>query len=93
MGPHSLNDLIYSGPKASYLGPFLLSLVVEPTMALYTGSDILANRGSPHFGAESPDGRLGPLMAPAKMAMAGNWQWQEQEAGREGQFLPQIKIP
>lgn len=40
-------------------------------MALYTGSDILANRGSPHFGAESPDGRLGPLMAPAKMAMAG----------------------
>ena len=65
MGPHSLNDLIYSGPKASYLGPFLLSLVVEPTMALYTGSDILANRGSPHFGAESPDGRLGPLMAPS----------------------------
>ena len=59
----------------------------------YTGSDILANRGSPHFGAESPDGRLGPLMAPAKMAMAGNWQWQEQEAGREGQFLSQIKIP
>ena len=71
MGPPSLNDLIYSGPKASYLGPFLLSLVVEPTMALYTGSDILANRGSPHFGAESPDGRLGPLMAPAKMAGAG----------------------
>ena len=66
MGPHSLNDLIYSGPKASYLGPFLLSLVVEPTMALYTGSDILANRGSPHFGAESPDGRLGPLMAPCQ---------------------------
>ena len=25
----------------------------------YTGSDILANRGSPHFGAESLDGRLG----------------------------------
>ena len=71
MGPHSLNDLIYSGPKASYLGPFLLSLVVEPNMALYTGSDILANRGSPHFGAESPDGRLGPLMAPAILAMAG----------------------
>ena len=92
MGPHSLNDLIYSGPKASYLGPFLLSLVVEPTMALYTGSDILANRGSPHFGAESPDGRLGPLMAP-KMAMAGNWQWQEQEASREGQFLTNVKIP
>ena len=46
MGPPSLNDLIYSGPKASYLGPFLLSLVVEPTMALYTGSDILANRGA-----------------------------------------------
>ena len=65
MGPPSLNDLIYSGPKASYLGPFLLSLVVEPTMALYTGSGILANRGSPHFGAESPDGRLGPLMAPS----------------------------
>ena len=71
MGPHSLNDLIYSGPKASYLGPFLLSLVVEPTMALYTGSDILANRGSPHFGAESPDGRLGPLMAPAIAILAG----------------------
>ena len=69
MGPHSLNDLIYSGPKASYLGPFLLSLVVEPTMALYTGSDILANRGSPHFSAESPDGRLGLLMALTK------WQW------------------
>ena len=69
MGPNSLNDLIYSGPKASYLGPFLLSLVVEPTMALYTGSDILANRGSPHFGAESPDGRLGLLMALTK------WQW------------------
>ena len=74
MGPHSLNDLIYSGPKASYLGPFLLSLVVEPTMALYTGSDILANRGSPHFGAESPDGRLGPLMAPAILAGAGGKQ-------------------
>lgn len=46
----------------------------------YTGSDILANRGSPHFGAESPDGRLGLLMALPK------WQWQEQEqeAGREG---------
>ena len=65
-------------------------------MALYTGSDILANRGSPHFGAESPDGRLGPLMAPANMAgirQAGNWQWQEQEAGREGQFLTNVKIP
>lgn len=62
-------------------------------MALYTGSDILANRWSPHFGAESPDGRLGPLMAPAKMAMAGNWQWQEQEASREGQFLTKVKIP
>ena len=48
----------------------------------YTGSDILANRGSPHFGAESPDGRLGLLMAIAKMAMAGDRQWQEQEASR-----------
>ena len=34
----------------------------------YTGSDILANRGSPHFGAESHDGRLGLLMAHANMA-------------------------
>ena len=50
----------------------------EPTMAFYTGSDILANRGSPHFGAESPDGLPGPWMALPK------WQWQEQEAGREG---------
>lgn len=35
----------------------------------YTGSDILANRGSSHFGAENPDGRLGLLMALPK------WQW------------------
>ena len=40
MGPNSLNDLIYSGPKASYLGPFLLSFNDKPTMALYTGSHI-----------------------------------------------------
>lgn len=79
MGPHSLNDLIYSGPKASYLGPFLLSLVVEPTMALYTGSDILANRGSPHFGAESPDGRLGPLMAPCHLG--NGWELAMARAG------------
>ena len=38
-------------------------------MALYTGSDMLANRGSPQFGVESPDGRLGLLMALPK------WQW------------------
>lgn len=34
----------------------------------YTGIAILANRGSPHFGAESPDGLLGLLMAPANIA-------------------------
>ena len=60
----------------------------------YTGSDILANRGSPHFGAESPDGRLGPLMAPAKMAMAGNWQWQWQWQWQgQANFYHKLKSP
>ena len=49
----------------------------------YTGSDISEQR-EPAFWRREPRWPIGTFDGPAKMAMAGDRQWQEQEAGREG---------